>query len=80
MKKHLFIFCILIIISCKKLESGKEAVIIQTVTEKNTKIEKVQKTKRQKQNKIINPKFDLELLFGIWTYDPEGPHTDFELT
>jgi hypothetical protein len=80
MTKHLFFFCILIVISCKKVESGKEAVIIQTVTEKNTKIEKVQKTKRQKQNKIINPKFDLELLFGIWTYDPEGPHTDFELT
>jgi hypothetical protein len=80
MTKHLFFFCILIIVFCKKVESGKEAVIIQTVTEKNTKIEKVQKTKRQKQNKIINPKFDLELLFGIWTYDPEGPHTDFELT
>jgi hypothetical protein len=56
MTKHLFFFCILIVISCKKVESGKEAVIIQTVTEKNTKIEKVQKTKRQKQNKIINPK------------------------
>jgi hypothetical protein len=80
MKKHLFIFCILIIISCKKVESGNEAKIIQTVTEKNTEIEKVQKTERQKQSKIINPKFDLELLFGIWTYDPKGPHADFELT
>ena len=80
MKKHLLFFCILIVVSCKKVESGKEAKIIQTVTEKNTEIEKVKKTERQKQSKIINPKFDLELLFGIWTYDPEGPHADFELT
>lgn len=80
MKKHLFIFCILIIISCKKLESGKEAEIVQAVTEKNTEIKKEQKTESQKQNKIINPKFDLELLFGIWTYDSQGPHADFELT
>ncbi len=45
MKKHLFFFCILIVVFCKKVESGKEAVIIQTVTEKITKIEKVQKRK-----------------------------------
>ena len=22
----------------------------------------------------------MNLLFGVWTYDPKGPHADFELT
>lgn len=35
---------------------------------------------RPKESKIIKSKVDLKLLFGIWTYDPNGPHADFELT
>jgi hypothetical protein len=54
----------------------KETKIIQTVTKKNAR----QNNEHPKQTKIINPKFNLKLLFGIWTYDPEGPHADFELT
>lgn len=54
--------------------------IVETVSEKNTNIESVLNIDRPKQSKIIKSKFDLKLLFGIWTYDPEGPHADFQLT
>lgn len=92
MKKYLLLICVLIAISCEKKETGKETNIenltsqkkekgiIETVSSKNTDLESVQNIGRPKQSKIIKSKFDLELLFGIWTYDPEGPHADFELT
>lgn len=92
MKKYFLIICVLIIISCKKNDIAKEATIenttsqkkenktIETVSEKNTNIESVPNNDRPKQSKIINSKFDLELLFGIWTLDPKGPHADFDLT
>jgi hypothetical protein len=76
MKKILFIICSLILISCKEEETVKQTKFIQTVTEKNTR----PNNEHPKHNKIINPKFNLKLLYGIWTYDLEGPHADFELT
>lgn len=92
MKKYLFIISLIILVSCKKTESTKEKIvknsifpkkenrIIETVSKKNTDIESIENINRPKQTKIIKSKFDLKLLFGIWTYDPEGPHADFELT
>ena len=92
MKKYLLFIFVLIVISCTKKESTKKANIekstihktenriVETVSEKNTDIESVQNIEQPKQSKIINPKFDSKLLFGIWTYDPEGPHADFQLT
>ncbi len=90
MKKYLFLICALIVISCGKKESVKQASInnqtsqkkeiIKTASSKNTDIESVQNTDRPKQSKIITSKFDPDLLFGIWTNDPNGPHADFELT
>ncbi|KUJ62097.1 hypothetical protein AR687_08710 [Flavobacteriaceae bacterium CRH] len=79
-------------ISCEKKESVKTATIenlklpekekktTETVSEKNTDSISKQNIDRPKQSKIIESKFDLALLFGIWTYDPEGPHADFDLT
>ncbi|KGO85647.1 hypothetical protein Q765_15125 [Flavobacterium rivuli WB 3.3-2 = DSM 21788] len=32
------------------------------------------------QNTVINPKYNPESLYGIWTLDNNGPHADFELT
>ena len=80
MKKYIILVCIFIVVSCKKVESGKQNGIVKTVSEKNIEIEKAQNVERPKQTEIINPRFDLNLLFGIWTYDPNGPHADFELT
>ena len=91
MKKYLLIICVLIAISCEKKESindvkfenlalpKKEGRIVETVSEKNTDIETVQNINRPKKSKIIKSKFDIKLLFGIWTNDPEGPHADFDL-
>ncbi|RKR08777.1 hypothetical protein C8C83_0365 [Flavobacterium sp. 90] len=87
MKKYLLVICVLIVISCEKKESinnltsqKKEKEITKTVSAKNTDIESVKNIDRPKQSKIITSKFDLKLLFGIWTNDPNGPHADFELT
>mgnify|MGYP003478135184 CR=1 FL=1 len=91
MKKYLLIIWILTAISCEKKESvndvnienstlpKKESRIVETVSEKNTDIESVQNIDRPKESKIIKSKFDIKLLFGIWTNDPEGPHADFDL-
>lgn len=88
MKKYLFIVCLIILVSCNKTESikekhvensilsKKENKIVESISEKNSAIE----NKRPKQSKIIKSKFDLNLLFGIWASDPDGPHADFELT
>ena len=88
MKKYLFIVCLIILVSCNKTESikekhvensilsKKENKIVESISEKNSAIE----NKRSKQSKIIKSKFDLNLLFGIWASDPDGPHADFELT
>jgi hypothetical protein len=82
----------LIAISCQKKESVKETNIenstlpknenriVETISEKKTDIESVQNIDRPKQSEIIKSKYDSKLLFGIWTYDPKGPHADFELT
>ena len=92
MKKYLLFIFVLIVVSCTKKESTKKAHIenstipktenriIETVSAKNTDIESLQNIDRPKQSKIIRSKFDLKILFGIWTYDPEGPHADFQLT
>ena len=92
MKKYLLFIFVLLVVSCTKKESTKkenienskipktENRIVETVSEKNTDIKSVQNIDRPKQSKIIKSKFDLNLLFGIWTYDPEGPHADFQLT
>jgi hypothetical protein len=92
MKKYLLFICVLIGISCAKKESVKDAKIenstipktenriVETISEKNAVIQSVQNIDRPKQCKIIKTKFDLKLLFGIWTYNPEGPHADFQLT
>lgn len=92
MKKKLFIICLIILVSCKKTERTKEKIVetsilpkkehrvVDRVSEKNTDIESLENINRPKQSKIIKSKFDLRLLFGIWTYDPDGPHADFELT
>jgi hypothetical protein len=77
MKIQLLFIIALIIFSCQKVENGNKTNVVEKVSEKNTNIEKAE---RPKQSKIVNSKFDLELLFGIWTYDPNGPHADFELT
>lgn len=77
MMKIQLLFITLIIISCQKVENENKIKVVEKVSEMNTNIEKVE---RQEQPEIINPKFDLNLLFGIWTYDPNGPHADFELT
>lgn len=77
MKRQLLLISALFIISCQKVENRNKTTVVEKVSEKNTNIEKVE---RPKQSKIVNPKFDLNLLFGIWTYDPNGPHADFELT
>lgn len=89
MKKYLSIIYLIILVSCNKTESRKEKhvensilpkkenTIVESVSEKSTDIEN---SKHPKQSKIINSKFDLNLLFGIWASDPDGPHADFELT
>lgn len=92
MKKNLLFICLIIIISCAKKESTVDANsknstipktenrITDTVSEKHTDIESVTTTDRPAESKIIKSKFDVKLLFGIWTYDPNGPHADFQLT
>lgn len=76
MKKYFLFICILIMVSC----GTKENVIIEKVSAKNTAIERAQTIDRPKHSKIIKTKYNLNLLFGVWTYDPKGPHADFELT
>ena len=80
MKKYRLLVCLVILITCKRAENSKEIRIEQSVTKKNAEAEKPQNFKRQKLSKIINSKFDLKLLFGIWTYNQNGPNADFELT
>lgn len=92
MKKYLLIVSLLIVISCKKKENvnetkiknsalfKKDSGIIVTGFHKNKYLKSRQNINRPKHSKIINSKFDMELLFGIWTYNPEGPHADFQLT
>ncbi len=52
---------------------------IETVSESNTDLASVANIDRPKTSKIISSKFPIEKLFGIWTYDPTGPHADFVL-
>jgi hypothetical protein len=77
MKRQILLITALIIISCQKGENRNKSNVVEKVSAKNINNEKVE---RPNQSKIVNPKFDLNLLFGIWTYDPKGPHADFELT
>lgn len=57
---------------------GKDSLklIERKLIEKNS----FNKGKIEVSSKIINSKFDINLLFGIWTYDPKGPHADFHLS
>lgn len=92
MKKYLLFICFLIAISCKRNESvnennfdnstlkKKESKIVETISKEDIDIGNIQNIDRPKQSKIIKSKFDTKLLFGIWTYDPEGPNADFELS
>lgn len=50
-----------------------------TISEANTDLESVENIERPATSKVINSRFPLSSLYGIWTYDPEGPHADFEL-
>jgi hypothetical protein len=50
-----------------------------TISEANTDLESIENIERPATSEVINPKFPLSSLYGIWTYDPEGPHADFEL-
>ncbi len=91
-KKWLLIICILIAISCDKksivkatkIENSiwqkKHNRIVEANFEKNPDNKRELNIDRPKQSKIVKPKFDSKLLFGIWTLDPDGPHADFELT
>ena len=92
MKKSLLIFYVFFAISCNrngnveeiKIKNStfkkKENIIIDTISETKSDRENIQNIYISNKSKIVKSKFDLELLFGIWTYDPEGPHADFELT
>ncbi|MCC9071424.1 hypothetical protein LNQ49_07440 [Flavobacterium sp. F-65] len=92
MKKYLLLISILILVSCKKMENGKnnntgyaipqkeENTTNKTISEENTDLEDKQNIGVPKESRIIKSKFDTKLLFGIWTSDPEGPHADFDLS
>lgn len=91
-KKYLLFIFFLIAVSCKRPESErnikiesstltkKENKLFETISKKNTDLVDVKNSDHPKQSKIIKSKFDLDLLFGIWTYNPEDPHADFELS
>jgi hypothetical protein len=88
MKKIILFISLLLTISCHKKGTppppttlqGKGNGKIENVSVKNTKETNHQIVDRPNKSKIINSKFDLKLLFGIWTLDPAGPHADFSLT
>jgi hypothetical protein len=46
-----------------KADSSKESVLVPKI----------------KKSEIIRPTFPVEVLFGIWVTDPNGPHADFKL-
>ncbi len=50
-----------------------------TISEANTDLESVENIERPATSEVINSRFPLSSLYGIWTYDPVGPHADFEL-
>lgn len=50
-----------------------------TILEANIDLDSVENIERPAASEITNLKFPLSNLYGIWTYDPEGPHADFEL-
>ena len=79
-KLFISIFICLLAISCAK---DKKTQTTKAVTDslplKKSKEKSTVKIANIK-DPVINPKFDLELLYGIWTVDNNGPHADFELT
>ena len=83
MKKYFLLFNLIILSSCNKVvkldgTSSKN----HKPTEKEVNVSTTNNKKypsRSKKNIILESKFDINLLFGIWTVDPEGPHADFEL-
>lgn len=91
MKKQLLFICLILFISCKKTETINKVnienqisnqnnnIALETISKKNSIVESQQNIENPKRSKIINSKFELELLFGIWTNDPKGPHADFDL-
>lgn len=50
-----------------------------TTSEANTDLASVANIARPATSKVVGSQFPLENLYGIWTYDPEGPHADFDL-
>jgi len=71
----------LLLTGCVK-EKKEDAVqaTADSLATKQHDLNKPTKTTAIPHNKISNPKFAPELLYGIWTLDNDGPHADFELT
>lgn len=88
MKSYFLLIIILILVSCKKIETKienskfnkKENKNLDTFSIKRTSLNQEKSINKPKESEIINSKFDLKLLFGIWTYNSKSPHADFELT
>ena len=80
-KLFISVFIYLLTISCAKEQKTRslKAVSDSLASKKSTERPTV-KIANTKVNNITNSKFDLELLYGIWTVDNNGPHADFELT
>ena len=81
----------LIIISCGGQKSDQQAEHlsdsssaadkeVEFISEKNTDMAPIKNIERPKRSKIISSKFPVDELFGIWTYDLNGPHADFLLS
>ena len=49
------------------------------VSAKNTDMSNMANIKRPDSSSIINSSYAKESIYGIWTYDPNGPHADFDL-
>ena len=93
-KTKTFIICIILLvtISCGRQQNNNQKITaditstiksqnqVDTISKQNNDIKTIDNISRPKTSKIISSKFPVDKLFGIWTYDPTGPHADFELT
>jgi len=72
--------------SCNKIErqnnisKSKTTPKTETVSKDNTDLKSIEDISRPNKSEILNPKYDANLIFGIWTNDVNGPHADFEIT
>jgi hypothetical protein len=80
MKKFfMFTVAVFLLLSCaKEQKDNVPNEGSEFLTTQRQKVITVQ-TKAKSQNKINDPKFNPELLYGIWTVDNRGPHADFKL-